>query len=246
LIVLKSCPQCGSEFKTYRTAAIFCGKDCQNRSQLKRDTYTCAHCSKQFQRPAGVIKKDAVLRYCNRACHAAARKAASLRVTCPACGKEHQPMNTKVRYCSRECRNRGLVTATYETCHGCGQLYRRFASKVERRYCSDKCYRYYSVGAEHPNWRGGKWLKHGRRWQEIRAAIIERDGRCLWCSAESSPGGKALHVHHLDARRNYSIVDLANHPENLVTLCSSCHTRVEMAVTHGRAAELPTHLRPPA
>lgn len=248
--MLKSCPQCGCEFKTYRSAAIYCGRECQNASQVKRDTYTCGHCGEDFQRPKGDIKKPAAVRYCDRKCHAAAKRAAARELTCPTCGKTHKPGSANVvAYCSWECRNAGLVRRVILTCRQCDQPFERHLSQRDRSsFCSWACYQTHNVGPNHLNYKGGRWLKHGRRWDEIRAAIIARDKVCQWpeCGVERSGGGRALDVHHIDPRRNYSIVDLANDPENLIALCRSHHARTEMWIKHGRTAELPMRLHPPA
>lgn len=143
------------------------------------------------------------------------------------------------------CKAAAQITALYDDCRGCGRTMRRFASDTNRQFCSDACYRQHTVGPAHPNYRGGRWLKHGQRWERIRRTIIERDKVCRWCGTDRSSDGRGLHVHHIDGRRNYEDVNLANRPDNLVTLCGACHMRVEMFIKHGRTAELPTDLRPP-
>lgn len=55
----------------------------------------------------------------------------------------------------------------------------------------------------------------------VRQAVIERDaGRCRLCAR-----AKSVQVHHVDGRGNRHR-DPNHDPQNLVTLCRSCHRRV--------------------
>ncbi len=65
---------------------------------------------------------------------------------------------------------------------------------------------------EKPDWRG-------RDWKKIRKEIIKRDGnKCREC-----PNTTRLQVHHIVPWR----ISQDNSPENLETLCISCHQRKE-------------------
>ncbi len=56
-------------------------------------------------------------------------------------------------------------------------------------------------------------------WDEIRKAIIERDGyQCRNCERDGVEA--VLHIHHKDRDRTN------NAPDNLITLCSDCHLAV--------------------
>ncbi len=80
---------------------------------------------------------------------------------------------------------------------------------------------------------------YGPNWETQRQAALARDGhRCQQCNSAQPP----LHVHHLrpfrefgyarDENENYK---LANELDNLITLCPSCHRRVE-SVNRTRSA----------
>ncbi len=77
---------------------------------------------------------------------------------------------------------------------------------------------------------------YGPEWDEVRAAVLERDGhRCRKCGA-GEPPGRSHDVHHLRPFREFGYVRginhndrLANAPENLITLCRACHHRAETA-----------------
>lgn len=71
---------------------------------------------------------------------------------------------------------------------------------------------------------------YGPDWPRLRRRITERDGqRCQVCSTSSS-SGVILHVHHKVPFRAFTSAEQANRPENLITLCPSCHQRAEQAV----------------
>lgn len=61
-----------------------------------------------------------------------------------------------------------------------------------------------------------------RRWREVRAQARARDGdRCSVSRLLGGTCGGRLHVHHLDP--DGDPVDL----DNLLTVCQSCHPRLE-------------------
>jgi len=75
--------------------------------------------------------------------------------------------------------------------------------------------------------RNRKAWRHGRtskRWQQIRAAVLARDGRCLEC------GSTADLTVHLDPALEGN--HLAAGPENCATLCRRCHGRLDGARSH--------------
>lgn len=70
-----------------------------------------------------------------------------------------------------------------------------------------------------PNWKGGKITYRGRGWHGTRTEAIRRDnGRCRSCGAT-----ECLQVHHITPYRETK----DNNLDNLVTLCASCHMKVE-------------------
>ncbi len=83
-------------------------------------------------------------------------------------------------------------------------------------------------------WRGDP-NAYGPSWARVRQEVRQRDGyRCQICGA---PEQEREHdVHHKIPFRAFADaagvvnLELANRPENLVTLCSNCHRRAEAAV----------------
>lgn len=78
----------------------------------------------------------------------------------------------------------------------------------------------FMVGESHWNWQGGKSKeKYGlgfNKW--LKTSIIERDGNeCAFCHLSGKTN--KLNIHHKDYNKKN------NNPNNLITLCVSCHTR---------------------
>lgn len=74
--------------------------------------------------------------------------------------------------------------------------------------------------------------KYGlKEWKHLREVILARDGyRCMLCGAR-----EYLHIHHRDGDRTNDA------PDNLITLCDRCHSRVHAHQANQRAfRERPT------
>ena len=77
-------------------------------------------------------------------------------------------------------------------------------------------------------------LDYGDDWPTIRASILKRDQhRCRLCNASAQPG-HPLEVHHVTPLRTFlaaypraAAIKLAHAPDNLLTLCPTCHHKVE-------------------
>lgn len=166
-------------------------------------------------------------------------KAAWKPLVCEECGttfvaKPSQKQGQHV-FCSLRCsaiyRNR--ATATYVTCEHCGKTYRTSPSivrKNEHFYCSRACRANAIMGANNPAYRSGwgRRREYAGNWRRQRRAAILRDGgRCQVCG-KSPKRARYLHVHHI--RPAYLFDgdwESANALSNLVTLCATCHKRVE-------------------
>jgi DEAD/DEAH box helicase domain-containing protein len=71
--------------------------------------------------------------------------------------------------------------------------------------------------------------QYGPNWKQQRERVRIRDEfRCQVCGREED--GRQHHVHHKTPFRQFDSYLSANQLENLVTLCPSCHRRVESAV----------------
>lgn len=81
-------------------------------------------------------------------------------------------------------------------------------------------------GENHPNWQGGiSFEPYGLEFNsELRQQIRARDNfTCQECNYTEDQLGRTLSVHHIDYdKRN-------NDPENLVSLCNSCHSQTNFS-----------------
>lgn len=86
-------------------------------------------------------------------------------------------------------------------------------------------------GELHPNWKGGISGKSYEEcfdmtmieWKELAKQIRERDIYiCQYCGKKQS-----IEVHHIIPRN----IKIDNHPSNLITLCKSCHIKIEHLTT---------------
>jgi DEAD/DEAH box helicase domain-containing protein len=70
---------------------------------------------------------------------------------------------------------------------------------------------------------------YGPNWLRQRDLARQRDGfRCQSCGALETR--QSHHVHHKVPFRNFTSFVMANHLENLITLCPSCHKKAELVV----------------
>lgn len=65
---------------------------------------------------------------------------------------------------------------------------------------------------------------YGSQWPVIRAAVLDRDGRCRGCGR-----GGPLDVHHRKPFTAFVSRNDANAMDNLVALCKSCHVTADRA-----------------
>jgi 5-methylcytosine-specific restriction endonuclease McrA len=139
---------------------------------------------------------------------------------CAKCGRAIETRGLYRTYC-QDCRE------PERSCLHCGTAFR--SKKLAKIYCSIRCFALHRtparipLGRDHPNWTGGHPQYRGPGWRDISLAIRRRDGwRCRDCGAQRR--GRALHVHHLIRAEEWDRAGSANDPENLISLCGSCHS----------------------
>lgn len=75
-------------------------------------------------------------------------------------------------------------------------------------------------GAKHANWKGGRSLTRGSGWVSKREQVWLRDNyTCRVCGSKP----KILHTHHIIPYR----ITHDNSLGNLITVCRSCHTKLD-------------------
>jgi 5-methylcytosine-specific restriction endonuclease McrA len=89
-----------------------------------------------------------------------------------------------------------------------------FSEETKRKISESK------KGEKHPLWKGGiSFLPYSLDWTKtLKRSIRERDKyTCQICSSQQ--GDRAFDVHHIDYNK------LNSNPDNLITLCRSCHMK---------------------
>jgi len=126
---------------------------------------------------------------------------------------------------------------------GCSEI----VTQSWNKYCSYSCSnkermsRVYQSGPDNPSWTDG-WYSIGKR---NKRKARERDKyMCRKC--QKIVKGKAAHVHHMIPERCFDDPNEAHDLNNLVTLCDSCHLKIEWEVIrelHHRAYALDEMLK---
>lgn len=183
---------------------------------------TCLHCGTTMHRPPSHVYGKV---FCNKECRKAYHRPMK---ACRGCGVEYarDPKAPVKQYCSWECFKRDRWQLV--ECHHCGCMFQKRVSEIQkaeargyRHTCSRSCRNSSTsllLGGD------GTWVEGGRHgaarnrgkdWPAAKAYALERDGYCCQqCDADDH-----LEVHHWEP---YAI-SFNNHPDNLVTLCRSCH-----------------------
>lgn len=100
-------------------------------------------------------------------------------------------------------------------------------------------------GPDHPQWKGGS-KPYGKGWNERkRISVRERDGfECQRCGMTQSQHldihDTRLPVHHITPASEVDSDRERNSMDNLVTLCSPCHMKVEHGKADCPSVEAPT------
>jgi len=125
------------------------------------------------------------------------------------------------------------------TCPTCGQTIeyagrKRYHARV-RRFCTTDCwYAYLRTHPEAHAWfKGGYEPYYGPNWAHQAKLARERDGHtCRVCGVHQFT--PRLDVHHLQSRRSFGRDDFEamNALDNLLSLCKSCHAKVEGGAVH--------------
>ena len=154
---------------------------------------------------------------------------------CIFCGKYHNKPN-KRKYCSKECcvkHRQSLVNKNH--CEYCGNPIDPKRSMKHRKYCSQKCsgaaFAASGIfsGPNHPNWKGGVSYDRGPNWRKQSSLARKRDRYTCQICGKQKPIKPFFHVHHIIPFREFGIERYkeANELDNLITLCVSCHMKVE-------------------
>lgn len=210
--------------------------------KITHEVIKCIHCGKEFvptrsdQYSCGLRDKQ----------HRGSESPNKKVVECKRCGSRFE---TDVSYYNFSIRTRGYITCSVACamllkgktkefhCDHCGKLSRMPASQFNQskyHFCGSECRKsnldYVNRGKNSYLFKDGKTcLKRGIGWTKIRREVRERDGfACRVCGKTEEELGKKLDVHHIKPYREFKTSQEANVYENLISLCSSCHHKIEV------------------
>lgn len=212
------CDFCGKEFKANATQRyhkrkgknITCSRECQYKlislkfTKPKISNAICSLCGKRIWKNVMSLKKAKNI-YCSKQCQGKAKqKVNGMIVKCFNCGKKIQRNNYRLK-------------------------------NSKRHFCSEEC-QYIALkppimfGENHPLWVGGHDKKGYPReqWTEtLRLSIRQRDNfKCQVCGVPELECETKLDVHHIDYNKQN------NNPDNLISLCHSCHSKTNVNREH--------------
>lgn len=226
-----TCASCGnklnvrlSEIREHNFCDMTCYAEWQKtqvgslaRRPKKPIDVQCANCGKSLKRIPAKIKR-ARYHFCNTKCHGEWRKT--------------QTGALSPRYDNRKVEIQ---------CAHCGKKVAKYRCRIEGHelhFCTVKCqteWRKTLTGALSPRYKGGSIDYYGPNWKQQCRSTRKRDGYCCQgCGKNQKDNRRSLDVHHIIPFRTFSYIPdqndaylQANALSNLVTLCPSCHSKME-------------------
>lgn len=148
-------------------------------------------------------------------------------IKCVICEKMFYTSHHDSKTCSKPCACKLVSQKIVKyTCSSCKEVYERPSSLVRTKtnnFCSRKCAsKHFSIGRLNTSQR------YGKDWHIIRENRLRFDHyTCLSCMKHNSELDVRLEVHHVIPIKEFEQPDDGNYKENLRTLCSTCHHKVE-------------------
>lgn len=244
----------------------FCSIACSNKSRSIIRHRICKFCGDSFVVPNSHPKQ----KYCSTKCRDKARSTL-VAETCANCGKptvrnKSRSDKLNLAFCSKECNQSyrkahpisgkdhvQFIERTEYHCNYCGKSVYRLPSSVKKYvFCDVECRLQwqkesgYMEGENSPTWLGGHEDHRGNNWRRQRRSARKRDKfTCQRCGVTEKKIGKSLDVHHIKPWRDFNgDWEVANHLNNLVSLCASCHQIVEWESGSKAALSASTNVLP--
>lgn len=216
-----ACRQCGQQFpprtglsKSQNSNRKFCGRECFRASKFSRPVVECQRCRKPFRgKPQS--------RFCSMEC-----RSTIADCRCEQCGGVYRvkaSITRKRRTCSRRC------AAILRGVEGRAPLTGKPRDAETRNKVSRGLVAYYGGDpARHPNYKGGPGAARRGGWNRQRDRARARDGNtCVACLRTAAEAGNNIPVHHIRPYRLFDKPAEAHTLDNLVSLCQSCHIKME-------------------
>lgn len=230
---MKTCKFCKSQFEDKKHPnKEYCCRDCWKKGIKQERGIPCQYCGKIF---IDRHKDNKGSKTCSWLCRI---RLNDKKFSCANCGKTYRTtVGDNRKFCSSKCANiynQQPDPNKKETkpCKQCGEL---FESWVYRKtvFCSKKCLSKYA-GIQ----RGKQLLKldstrsRGMNWKQQAKLARKRDNyTCQVCGRHGWADKFKVQVHHIIPYRLFNgDYEKANNLDNLVSLCPSCHPKVEAGV----------------
>lgn len=212
----------------------YCSRRCKGIARRKPlESATCPICGTEFGREAGTSEhKTCGKRACRNALMAQSKRGQTRQIVTDAFRQKMREIRLALAHTGDKASNwkGGPVTRTCEQCHQAFTGARYYVTA--RRFCSMACYQNWKRSvSKRPEYR--RILArvhhkiHDKAFDKIAHFIRERDNHtCQNCQKHQTK--PALHVHHIIPARWYLIPDDAHNAHNLISLCGTCHIKIEM------------------
>lgn len=244
---LKICLICGKAFTDPKHPnRKYCSQECVHAAQSRKETRNCEICGGDF-----ICIPSKPKRFCSAKCANSRQQkdeAKHALFTCKRCGKVFEEYAYRSpSFCSNQCRSeyaarqpkpkaRKPLNRITLNCKVCGKEYQTSIHQIRLRggtCCSRECVNILQSQLKradgNPNYRGGAVRHRGANWGRQSRAALKRDGyRCQICNKRLGRKGYDYGVHHIIPYREFDgDFESANQLTNLITLCRSCHAKVE-------------------
>ena len=229
-----ACKECGSTFTYWPSGKqLFCSRACYMVAHARTaEIRRCLYCNAPIRVTWRHRGSAPSRKYCNKTCYL--RRANETTLKRRPRPPEFRSLMSRLAK-ARTPKPRVCDIPIYLTCEYCKRTYPhlRYRSKRERRrFCSYNCWHAQLIAnptksSAYVDGRSIDRVRRGSNWRTQRLLALERDGHmCQVCGA--TPPAR-LHVHHIVPCRVFQSSIGAHALSNLVTLCVSCHPRVERA-----------------
>lgn len=200
----RTCADCGVEFYDAKARRTYC-EDCYSEGGEKNGNYSgakavseCRRCGDSFEYYPS--DKEGVY--------------------CPSCVKQAN------EFLGTPYAETVEVERIERTCDYCDEQMTVLACERRQghgRFCSDDCKHSWMSD----QFGEGEAVYNGR-WRQVRRKALQRDDyRCQKCGDRAHELGQNPDVHHIRPVRTFEDPQRAHRLDNLISLCKSCHARVE-------------------
>lgn len=246
---MKTCKYCNSQLTEVQIERgnDFCSRQCANKSRTL-EKGNCPVCGKKLDRPEQ--------KYCSRKCYGKALTKDNVKrnnkgqilyeCKCVVCGEKFKSTYQHTKTCSdkclfklREINSSGKNNPNYKgpvtkKCAYCGKEFSYPRAEAPKKYCSKHCQIWGSARnrrkENHWRFKGDPKRDRGPNWNEQKTKARRRDNyQCQNCGVHESELNELLSVHHIKPYREFDDWKEANKLDNLISLCRSCHAKIELA-----------------